>query len=582
MNLNLKTAHVLAATVGKRMGISVLFNGQGPCCEKNDDGKYVISMPKIIKKEPGVGFIIHEGFHVEDTDMDVYKAFALKGKMHANILNILEDVRIEHRGSKRYRGARKMLADAANSLDWAAQPNRECQAADVHNWLLYAARRYDMPEVFSEHEKVYRPVIEAAFGCKAVSKIDSAIEKVLKPEATTTAYVVKVAEEIIKILSDASGESGDQQGQSGDASGESGDQQGQSGDASGESGDQQGQSGDASGESGDQQGQSGDASGESGDQQGQSGDASGELGNPKDNLDAKKLFKALQNSDDGQDFGEKLRQKVKGSIGENDACIPYVCRSRKNITLTKPLSCGLVNKTKTLLTSRLQTLTRVNRGLKDKGHQVAFDRLAHAVAANDPYVFQKKSTGRAIDLEVLVLLDASASMRINTESSGDWLDSAYHPKSRAAIAGDAAVVAHNALQGLNKGKHKAHSVLAVFGGSECAIVASGKAVKAAPRVAQGGTPLAGALLNFTPEMLLSRRREKAVFIITDGVPESPSGTTKVIEDITDNGIKVFTIIIGNQSADFDRIFKPSTGIEYVTEAGSIPMALYRAVDKTLS
>ncbi len=541
-----KMAHVIGAMVGKAMGVKVVFGQRGP----STDGKTIYLPADVAPPEAGIGYTIHEGGHIAHTDMEVFRRFAARGAVHKNVLNILEDVRVERRVCRRYKGARKRLQEAVESLDWAdIGPD---MAANVLNWLLYEARQKDMPALFQELAARHENLAIQVLGQDAVSEIKSRIQSAL--DAPDTKASADLAGEIIEILknsmpsmpepqpdassqSSESGQDRDKEEKQGGGDGSQGEpdrsNDGSSG-ASGEPSNDQDGDGASDGDSEDQS-EEGSTNGQAG------GDASeGETEGQADGSEAgdgqaaAKQGQGRQGSADAMKALEEAAKAVQEGLGERlgkqiasggGGASIYTLPEREGTTHL-PIDNALVARSASALRARMQTLTRRRRGLRDVGHDVVTDRLA-CLAANDPYIFNRPSTVRAIDASCVVLLDASGSMASDR---------------KADIAGQAAVVIHNALLSLNQGKHKVESQMVGF--SDCLIRFGTRRMHRAPRLAMAGTPTADAVAQLLPELALSRRKEKVMFIVTDGVPNDGRATMEVIQAARREGFKVFTIIIG--------------------------------------
>jgi len=585
-----KVAHVVAGVVGKAMGVKIVFGQGGP----STDGEVIHLPSEIQPPEAGIGFTIHEGAHIAHTDMEVFRDFAKRGEAAKSVLNILEDVRIERRVCRRYRGARKRLNEAAESLDWADKPTG--QASDVFNWLLFEARRHDQESLFGERAKAFRQAVVVLMIVEAAaSKIEGLVAQAL--DAPDTKATAALAEQILDILKDQapdSGQSGSdgqnqdgqqdhQEGGQGDAGDdESSDGQDQSpagsdeGDGQGKSG--QGDEGDGSSgndtsadgpgqsQSGQDYGQGqnqaeqgeGDAEGSSqgaADAQGQPGGAGASpVGLPPDELDA-----AASGAD--TDVGERLKQKLIGGRQR-----PLDIRTLPEQPMdghTVPIDSALVAKAAERLRARMQAFTRQRRALKDVGHEVATDRLA-CLRANDPYIFRRDTRRRGIDATCVILLDASGSM---------------HRDDRDALAGQAATVIHNALLSLNRGHNKVES--RVVGFTDCLFTAPpNRRMHRAPKLAYSATPTASAIVQVLPDMVLSRRRDKVLFVVTDGQPDNPGQTREVIEAARAEGYKVFSLIVGVHDANqFKLAFVDPVACP---DAKAVPEALAEAVGKAFN
>ena len=121
---------IVAAAYGRKFGVKVQVGGTRACT----DGK-TIHIPEIrdepVAKTLAWGYLTHEAAHVRFTDMEVYRATAIKSPLVKTVLNILEDVRIENAILGPYPGSVRTLDE---TLGWL-----------VHEGKTMAAKEGDSP-----------------------------------------------------------------------------------------------------------------------------------------------------------------------------------------------------------------------------------------------------------------------------------------------------------------------------------------------------------------------------------------------------------------------------------------------------
>lgn len=235
------------------------------------------------------GYVAHETSHVRNTDMAVFKG-TVPNPFRKNLLNILEDIRIERLSMDQYPGTeedirylnRKVLLDPF-------KPEHVAQAQPIHiihNALLYGTYWKLQEPQLEVPAKAYLEALEALLGQELADKIMAKALQTLKCE--NTEEVLQLVDAIIALLPseedepqqpDGEPEQGEEEGEQGEQSQSGDDGQGDGSDTSDTGEDQSPDSNE--GEQDGSQGQSGSSDADSsedadGDQDGQGTEGKGE------------------------------------------------------------------------------------------------------------------------------------------------------------------------------------------------------------------------------------------------------------------------------------------------------------------
>src|ERR1700694_5152950 len=101
--------HILAKALSDDLGVRVVMGGQRACTDGNTIRLPALPADDRRARVYGLGYIVHETGHVEDTDFEAYSQFESQSPLHGALLNILEDVRVELARMRRYPGAKLTL-----------------------------------------------------------------------------------------------------------------------------------------------------------------------------------------------------------------------------------------------------------------------------------------------------------------------------------------------------------------------------------------------------------------------------------------------------------------------------------------
>ncbi|HEK1310097.1 TPA: VWA domain-containing protein [Pseudomonas aeruginosa] len=559
------TLPIYAQHLAELTGVKVHVEG----LQAKTDGKNVF-VPFTEDDLPlSFGYIAHECSHVRNTDMGCFRDSS-PTPFRKNLLNILEDIRIERLSMDQYPGTESDIRYLNRKV--LLEPFRpehvdDCPALHViHNGILYGGYWLLQEPQLEVPAKAYLARMEALLGAGLTDQILTLVKTTLKCESTTE--VLALVDAIIDLLPSQEDEQKDEQPQpkqgSDGAPQESqesggGDQQQEpkqnGGAGSGGEGKEEGQpeskqetsdGGQSGSESQDQsQPSSGSNAGDGGQESTPSSNGSGKPSPEASNLreqakgateaDLKGLI-----SEVGDKAGELLGRKA---VRDGNPFRPFSLDGRgknrsdeaslRRVQLGIEQSAGLRQCLNGLLQAQVDCRVR----LKRQGKRIDTGRIA-MMKGGETRVFRSKSRAERQSASIQVLLDKSGSMK----SAIDQAEAAVY-----------AVL--SALEGLPLVTTGAMSFpnRASDGVERCALIKSPKErlIRAVSEggfgaMSEGGTPLAQALWPAAVEVLRAKGEKKILFVITDGEPNS--GTARAAKEFIQrcevSGIEVIGLGFG--------------------------------------
>jgi len=205
----------VAAGVSRSRGVKVTCSGRGAytTCSKRiaPDGRYVrelaINIPaEVLETKADAaallrGYLDHEAAHVRWTDWGVLEDGRWREPMLKTLLNVVEDVRVEKRMSAAFRGAGENLARIADILfggdNWKEHARPGQPAALAASWLLFRLRSAAQPSL-EKGAAVLGDLLDAT-----VPGVREAMQSVLDhaPEPESTADAAALAYSLWKAMS---------------------------------------------------------------------------------------------------------------------------------------------------------------------------------------------------------------------------------------------------------------------------------------------------------------------------------------------------------------------------------------------
>jgi nitric oxide reductase activation protein len=542
------TLPIYAQHLAELTGVTVHVEG----VQAKTDGKNVF-VPFTDDDLPlSYGYIAHECSHVRNTDMGCFRD-SCSTPFRKNLLNILEDIRIERLSMDQYPGTesdirylnRKVLLEP-----FRPEQVDECPALHViHNGILYGGYWLLQEPQLEVPAKAYLARMETLLGADLTDQILTLVKNTLTCDSTTD--VLALVDAIIELLPSKEDEQEDEQPQPEQGSegapqdsqesggGDQQQEQKQDGSArSGDEGKEEGQpeskqetsdGGQPGSEPQDQsQPSSGSDAGDDGQENSQSSNGSGKPSPEASNLreqanDATEADLKGLISEVGDKAGELLGRKA---VRDGNPLRPFSLDGRSNkrsdqssvrrVQLGIEQSAGLRQCLNGLLQAQVDCRVR----LKRQGKRIDTGRIA-MMKGGETRVFRSKSRAERQSASIQILLDKSRSM----QSAMDQAEAAVY-----------AVL--SALEGLPLVTTGAMSFPSKTedGVDRCALIKSPKErlITAVSEggfgaLADGGTPLAQALWPAAVEVLRAKGEKKILFVITDGEPNR--GTTQAVKDL---------------------------------------------------
>lgn len=570
------------------------------------------------------GFIAHECSHVRNTDMAVFAEAAVT-PFRKNMLNVLEDIRIERLSMDQYPGTesdirylnRKVLLDPF-------KPEHLAQCDDkaiIHNAILFGAYWKLQEPQLEKPAKAFLDAFQALLGQELADKIMAKALSTLQCDSTRD--VLELVDAIIAMLpsnedeqqpepkSDSEPEQGEEEGkEEADKDGESQPEPQGDGDEQSDDSGSSGTGNDESEPSGEQKSAAGDA--DDGEQEGESGDGSDGAGKPepeqKTSAEGQGESTEPQNAGQaqpsaGQGTPKGLREQVleateedlKGLISEvGDAAAEMLSQNAaQNSHLDDPFPLGGRSSRRSddasqrrrnagemhssglrqILNGLLQAQVDCRVRLKRQGKRIDTSRIAMLVSG-ETRVFRSKARAERQSAAIQFLFDKSGSM----QHSMDEAEAALYAVLRS-------------LEGLPLVTSGAMS----FPGSEsgqvsnsCDLIkrsterlAAAVQARGFGSLALGGTPLLQAIWPAAVEVLRAKGERKILFVITDGSPNEPASKCRqMFERCEASGIEVIGLGFGEaNSYVLSQLFSKYVA---VGTASNLKRALFGVVREALA
>ncbi len=579
----LRSLPLTAASLGNELGVRVLVGGNHACT----DGK-VIRLPAmsgVVSQDEMLGYVMHEAAHIRLTDFGVIGKGPTFAPIWGELVNALEDVRIENEFERLYEGARMILDGCREACVERLFKNVDRFEANpagtlglyclCHGHVHWTGLDYVEPL----HAKLV-VLMETHFGADIRKGIDAVLSDL--PKTKTTGDVAAIVDRIFDLLkSNAKNEpqpqgGGSTQQGSGEPSGNEG--------ASESASQQSPRSSRESGKEPKKSGKSGDSSESSSESL---SDASGTTRSgfsEKDRSGRNACRRALCACEDEFDHGLDISKTYGKELSGGDETdfgpfgpdedldltdiLKRVCGKRAP-KRPKPLAKRSVTElqgdeyvrealegssnVRRALRGLIQAKTRRGIWTARQGRKVSAT-FAARLAVWNPRVFEKRREVKAVDTAFHVLLDLSGSMQ------GD-----LHLARRAALTLTAALM----------GVPHVNPALSTFNGIDCfrPIVPHGSGSFAAHAGRIGGmsaesdTPLHKALLTAGISLSRTREEKKAVLVVTDGLPNHPEAAVRVARALRASGIRIYGLSINTCGvpSEVDGVFDVCASVHSIND-----------------
>jgi len=564
---------IYAQHLSEQTGVKVVVEGN----RAYTDGQKVV-VPHVLDDLPlSFGFIAHECSHVRNTDMDVFKS-TMKTPFRKNLLNILEDIRIERMSMDQYPGTeddirylnRKVLLEPFKPESVAGQPPLHT----VHNAILMGTYWKVQEPQLEVPAKAYLSELEGLLGADLAEQIMARACDVLT--CNSTKEVLGLVDDIIDMLpspedqqnQDDASDSDPQQSQ--DSQQKPDDQpQGKSGDGDDQQQDQQGQGGNAKAKP-DQQGEDeGDTESEqktsSGDEPGdddgkqQGGDKPADDGSDSDDdqqgsntseagtdlrVQAKNATESdLQGliSEVGDAAAAMLGQKAQRNGVEQAFSLGGRSSLRGEDASVRRIRLGIERSSglRQVLNGLLQAQVDCRVRLKRTGRRIDTSRIG-MLPAGETRVFRSKAKAERHSAAIQFLLDKSGSMK----DAMDEAEGALYAVLQALE--NIPLVTTGAMSFPERG-HDGNERCALIKGHRERLI-NAVQQKGFGAYVQGCTPLSQALWPAATDLIVAKGERKILFVITDGEPDNAFTASNMIKRCEASGIEVIGLGFGGANA----------------------------------
>lgn len=193
---------LVADVLGRKYGVRVHIGGRDAYTDGRDI--YLPSLPldcDDTTRNLVRAFIDHESGHLRDTDFEALAAARLAPLEH-HIFNILEDWRVEQRMAALFPGCRHNLTWLIRHMFLKPEPRNSAKqpanpAVTILNWLLYAVRAWDVPELGSKRDRAAKEIETNYPGL--ILRL-STLADTVPGRCATTGDCVAAAREIVLVL----------------------------------------------------------------------------------------------------------------------------------------------------------------------------------------------------------------------------------------------------------------------------------------------------------------------------------------------------------------------------------------------
>jgi cobaltochelatase CobT len=585
-----------AQIIANMVGIPVVISGK----DAYYDGQ-AIHVPMLSEDNPdliqaGWGYLYHEGGHANQSDMNLFQEVAREGPLKKNLLNVIEDIFIEHWLPNAFYTSKAGI-DAMNQyiLDKGGYtvPAEDAEPAEIFSsYILYQGLAYhnDWPALIgiaNKTEKVFRSVFS-----RAVATRLNALLSTYLPKIQGTKDSVDLVNRIIVMLEEEeqadNNQPNDDNPQSGDNSQDQGDNQ-KSGDNSQAQANQQGD--DDSNQSNDGSNQQSDDSNQNSDgQQATPDNKPSQDDQPSSSNDA--LSDDTQSGGQGQSASQVIRQTLdatedklpedrlkvlrddmsEGSTNQHMARpAPKGSFCHNNNLGERAYNNALIhsNAARKQLQRLVEASVRTRPSVRDYGVRIDQNRM-HRALFGDMNVFSHKKYAKGKSAAVHLLLDASPSMDSRLQTAIEATIAIALAMER--IPGVNVAVSRFPIDGHYDGIDFRNDVQPLVRHGERVI----NQIDSFNIDTMGGTPLGDALWYALSEVSQQKEERKIVLVVTDGRPSNSRALHNAVE--VAEQLNIETMALGIQVKSVDKYFPVSGVIDDIDELAD---ALFEMMTNTL-
>jgi len=529
-----KAFPIVAAALGNKFGVKVSVGGS----DAYTNGKR-INIPAYNLDDPSYkdvtwGYLAHEAAHVRFTDFAIF-GNAATSSIRKNIVNILEDIRIEKLMQETYPGTKRTTEKVVQHLIQTGgfqvhgQHEQIHPAAVLSQFLLFRLRNDILGQTaLSSYADTAEALLEDTFPVGAVTRLNGLLSEV--PQFQVTRDCVRLADRILRMIEEEQEKEQEKALQQ---------QQSQPQDSDDSS--SQSQSSDA-----DDQDQDQDQDQDSQPGQGHVSDTGNNTDNSQDQDSeqfSQNLASVLSASDD--DVPDDVFEVAKELLGsqpvnsyDENVHLPVAMDPVLNPTVGNALMnkvLGNSGKIRASLQGLVQS-SRCDRPVhKRSGNRIDGRKLSR-LSQGDSRVFERRSHKQAPNTAIDLLVDGSTSM-------GDLAPGSVF--SLMNLAMESALALALALEGISGVNPAVTRFPHSHNGDVVSLLKHGEKVRLnAPKfssVTTGYTPLHEALWYAALSVMSTREDRKVIMVLTDGQPDDVDAAKAIIKRIEATGIELFGI-----------------------------------------
>lgn len=596
---------ILAVAFGESQGIKVMIGGD----DATTDGQRIL-LPTLptectdTLRTLAMGYLMHETGHIVETSIPVFGM--CQSPLEKEMLNVIEDVRMEAARIATYPGARRTLADLAEHIDREGGFGTEDRiesgihpAQTIAYWLLTRLRTEVLGQDLAQTASRYDAKMRALVGDAGMVRLEALRDQVY--QLTSTSEALGLARRFIGLLGDLSqeqppespsaqqsesdaeddGEAGDGAAGGGgqdrgdpdadsqpDAGGSGGDGDGDSAEGS-DAGSQAPQDGGATSQgdgssAADQatDGQASEGAGHGGNGHGQSAQADGSKSPDRQAL--RQALEAgegdIQSTDVGRIAAEQLRQQATQEVEGEVTRTHQQPVFRDMLDVERPARSEAPNFGQTLassaqlrarLASAMEAQVHKRDVLRMSGRRV--DGGATHRLFTDGRIFKRDRKVVQVNTAVMVLMDVSGSMAAQGRIEE----------------------ARKATLALSAGIHQIHGCKVAAAAFPAIVVL--KEFDEHPRPVsgryeihpRGSTPMAEAMIWAATQLAQRREERKMLMIATDGDPDDANSVLELTRLYAKSGVEVIGVGIQHQAVS--RLFEKHV---VVNSLNDLPGAMF--------
>lgn len=589
----LSSLTITAAALGNKFGVPVFVGGKTAFT----DGKS-ITLPDVdnistLGRNEILGYLIHECGHVRFTNMNITG----KTPLQHELLNAIEDVRIEHEMAQIYGGARALMNNVHADVIDELMKNVENSSLPSCLGLYLCIAGANLMGNYNRRDAsdAFRNRLVNDLGKSIVEGIDNCLKAV--PQMRSTRDAKAIVDEILKLLENFEDEKQEDNQESNEENQSQAKQQDSDGNPSNspESSISGEKSPTPSGEEGTEsstgkcsESNEGEPNGESSESSNSSegtpenGTSSHENDNSKSQSSSSQAGKddkaqAIQQLIDAtekdledlakMDISTMVKQEINKEVckhGTADSCCPKAVKASPFEPTNgnpKRSHSGRIEQAKAdstyarrALQGLIQARTRASTRTARSGTKLSTTNMSRLATWN-LRVFEKRTEHKAVNTAVHILLDMSGSMARVEETA---------IRSSLALTTCLTTFTH-VNPALSVFPGNLHEVFTVLPHGQRLLRKSEEAI--AGLGANGGTPLSEALLTGAIALSLTREERKVIIVVTDGFPDDETTAKPLIKKLQDSGVILIGIGIGRRH-NVSQLFKHHVSIDKVEDLQS--------------